>query len=95
MAAQKLPPHHHKGQREVKSSRIYMKGIEFKNRQAWLNFECAAGIALQCIADSIFEARLWLKKFIGKKPKKTYINRTKWLWPELIAIQQGFNFRVN
>lgn len=71
----------------MNQSRIYMKGIEFKSRQLWLNFECAASIALRVVADSIENFRDWFKAW-KKQPAKTKpINRSKWLWVELKDIQ--------
>ncbi len=72
-----------------------MKGIEFKSRQLWLDFECAAGIALQVVADSIDDLRKWFKEWKPKHIKVLIVNKSKWLWPELTSIQQRFSFRVN
>lgn len=71
-----------------------MKGTEFKSRQAWLNFECAASIALQVVAESIDDFRNWFKKW-SAKPKAKPVNKAKWLWSELTGIQQNFIYRVN
>lgn len=72
-----------------------MKGIEFKSRQLWLDFECAASIALNVMADSIDEFRAWFKTWSKKEPKTKPMNKAKWLWSELAGIQQNFKFRVN
>ena len=74
----------------MRLSRIYMKGSEFKKRQAWLAFTDATGIALQCVSDTLYEAREWLRKFTAKYHVNNVVNRSKWLWPELIGIQQTF-----
>lgn len=72
-----------------------MKGIEFKSRQLWLDFECATSIALRVVADSIESFRNWFKEWKGSKPRKIIVNKSKWLWPEMTGIQQNFSFRVN
>jgi len=72
-----------------------MKGIEFRSRQLWLDFECAASIALRVIADSIDSFRSWYKAWKGEKPKAKPINKAKWLWSELTGIQQNLEFKVN
>lgn len=50
----------------------YMKGAEFKARQAWLDFADAVGPALQAIADSIDASRkafkAWAKAFRMPEP---------------------------
>ncbi|MGV3582889.1 MAG: hypothetical protein ACO1N8_11360 [Methylophilus sp.] len=63
-------------------SRQYMKGIEFKSRQLWLDFECATSIALRVMADSIENMRKWFKEW-KKKPAIKPTNPNKWLWIEL------------
>lgn len=63
-------------------SRQYMKGIEFKSRQLWLDFECAASIAIRVMADSIENMRKWFKDW-NKKPTSKPVNLAIWLWPEL------------
>lgn len=61
-----------------------MKSIEFKERQLWLEFECAAGIALQVITDSIDNFRKWFKRWNKKPAKNKKVNTSEWLWHELI-----------
>lgn len=63
-----------------------MKGIEFKSRQLWLDFECSASIALRVVADSIDDFRKWFKAW-SKQPKTKPVNKAKWLWVELTDIQ--------
>ncbi len=67
-----------------------MKGIEFKSRQLWLDFECAASIALNVMADSIDSFRVWFKAWKKQPAKAKPVNKCKWLWPELISIQTNF-----
>lgn len=58
----------------MKLSRTYMKGTEFKSRQAWLPFVDAVGIVLQVLEPAKAEAwdwfKAWKKAFITK-PVKT------------------------
>ena len=58
-----------------------MKGIEFKTRQLWLDFECATSIAIRVMADSIENMRKWFKDW-RKKPVNKNVNLTIWLWTE-------------
>ena len=64
-----------------------MKGIEFKSRQLWLDFECATSIALLVVADSIESFRGWFKAWKKQPAKTKTVNRSKWLWVELTGIQ--------
>lgn len=61
--------------------RLYMRNGEFKERQLWLDFECAVSIALRVVADSIENIRKWFKDW-RKKPVTKCVNLTIWLWPE-------------
>lgn len=63
-------------------SRLYMKGSEFKESQLWLDFECAAGIALRVVAGSIEEMRKWFKAWKPKQVKVKEVNFSMWLWRE-------------
>lgn len=71
-------------------SRKYMRSKEFKARQMWLDFGCAVSTALRCVADSVENFRKWFKAWKPKKQQEKTTNKAKWLWPELIAIQQTF-----
>lgn len=62
-----------------------MKGIEFKARQLWLDFECAASIALRVVADGIDEFRRWFKHWKAK-PKTKAVNFSGFLFSERGAI---------
>jgi hypothetical protein len=42
----------------------YMKGTEFKARQAWLGFVDAVGIALQIMADVKEKSADWFKTWV-------------------------------
>lgn len=64
-----------------------MKGAEFKNRQFWLPFVDAVGIALEVMSETLFEFGKWFKDWKPKAPKKVFVNRAKWLFIELISIQ--------
>lgn len=66
-------------------TRKYMKGIEFKSRQLWLDFECAASIALRVVADSIDNLREWFKEWKAK-PKAKAVNFSGFLFSECGAI---------
>jgi antibiotic biosynthesis monooxygenase (ABM) superfamily enzyme len=50
-------------------NRSYMKGIEFKSRQLWLDFDCAIADALRAVADGIEGFRAWFKAWQPKKTK--------------------------
>lgn len=64
-----------------------MKSNEFKARQLWLDFECAASIALQVVADSIDNFRKWFKEWKPQKDKKPAINNSGWLWHNLTPVK--------
>lgn len=71
-------------------SRLYMRNVEFKERQMWLDFECAVGIALRVVAGSIEDMRKWFKGWKGVKPKVKAVNKARWLWIELSMIESEF-----
>ncbi|WP_048811621.1 hypothetical protein [Methylobacillus flagellatus] len=48
----------------MKINRQFMKQKEFKERQLWLDFECATGIALQAISEDMEKARAWFKRWV-------------------------------
>lgn len=51
-------------------SRLYMKSDEFKSRQLWLDFGCAASIAYEILQKSVMDFRQWFKEW---KPKKVVV----------------------
>jgi hypothetical protein len=72
-----------------------MRTNEFKERQAWLPFMDAVGIALEVMSETLFKFRKWFKGWKPKAVKIVSVNRAKWLFIELITIQQPFKLRVN
>jgi hypothetical protein len=70
--------------------RSYMKSSEFKERQTWLPFVDAVGIALEVMSEKLFEFRQWFKSWKPKEQKRIVVNRAKWLFIELGGIQPYF-----
>lgn len=68
-----------------------MKGIDFKARQLWLDFDCAASIALCVVAGPIDDFCNWFKTWKGIKPKTKSVNKVKWLWVELTSVNKALN----
>lgn len=65
-----------------------MRSREFRERQGWLAFECAAGIALQVIADSMDEARRWFKGWVKVFRFRPKVKTDNFLQFELVLLQR-------
>lgn len=72
----------------MRISRHFMKSKEFRERQLWLAFECAAGIALRAIADGMDEARRWFRGWVKVFRFKANGKTSKPVQFELVLLQR-------